>query len=75
MEVSKRTKSSITAQWHVELNCYCPDCGEYVDLMEYPDFWDGHRSLDIPEHNTEYSDNLEVNCPECNHNFEVCCEW
>jgi len=67
-------KSSIEAQWEVELNCHCPKCGEYVNLLDYPDFWDG-RKLDIPEHDTKYSDNLEVNCPECDHAFEVCCVW
>lgn len=67
-------KSSIQAQWEVELNCYCPECNQFVNLLEAADFWDG-RKLDIPEHDTEYSNNLEVNCPECNHDFEVCCVW
>jgi endogenous inhibitor of DNA gyrase (YacG/DUF329 family) len=52
----------------------CPKCGEPVDLLEAPDFWDG-RQLDIPEHGTENSDNLEVTCPECGHDFKVCCQW
>jgi hypothetical protein len=34
--------------WQVELNCDCPKCGKY--------FWDG-RTLDIPEHGTENSNN------------------
>lgn len=67
-------KSSIEARWEVELNCHCPKCNQFVNLLEATDFWDG-RGLDIPEHDTEYSNNLEVNCPECNHVFEVCCIW
>lgn len=67
-------KSSIQAQWVVELNCDCPKCGEFVNLLDAPDFWDGRR-LEIPEYDTENSDNLEVVCPECYHEFEVCCVW
>jgi len=66
--------SPITAQWCVELNCRCPKCEEYVNLLDTPDFWDG-RKLDIPEHGTDNSDNVEVQCPKCYHEFEVCCEW
>lgn len=62
------------AQWFVQLDCYCPYCKKYVDLLEYPDFWDG-RDLDIPEHDTENSNNLEVGCPECGAEFDVKCEW
>ena len=63
-----------SASWHVSLDCDCPKCGEYVNLLDAPDFWDG-RALDIPEHGTENSNNLEVQCPECGHEFKVCCEW
>lgn len=70
----KREASKITAQWEVQLNCYCPNCNSFVDLLEAPDFWDGRGWLDIPQHNTEETDNLEVSCPECEHYFEVCCE-
>ncbi|WP_022959722.1 hypothetical protein [Spongiibacter tropicus] len=59
-----------TAWWTVELNCDCPDCKAHVDLLDYPDFWDG-RQLDIPEHDTERSTATEVVCPECGHDFEV----
>jgi len=64
-----------TASWHVELNCHCPKCDRYVNLLDYPDFWDGCGDLDIPEHDTERSDDLEVCCPECHHEFNVKCEW
>jgi hypothetical protein len=64
----------VAAQWTVELNCDCPKCGEYVDLLEYPDFWDG-RKLEIAEHDTERSRAVEVACPECDHVFEVECRY
>ena len=62
------------AFWSVELNCECPKCGEYVNLLDAPDFWED-RTLDIPEHGTENSNNLEVQCPVCDHEFKVCCGW
>lgn len=67
-------KASCLAQWSVSLDCECPKCKELVNLLDAPDFWDG-RNLEIPEHDTENSNNLEVSCPECSHEFEVCCEW
>jgi len=66
--------ASCSASWYVELNCDCPKCGKDVNLLDAPDFWEG-RTLDIPEHGTENSNNLAVQCPECDHEFEVCCVW
>ena len=63
-----------TATWTVELNCECPACHEYVDVLEYPDFWDG-RHLEIAEHGTDRSKDVEVICPNCDHEFTVFCEW
>jgi ribosomal protein S27AE len=73
--MSDHPKASVTAQWRVELDCDCPRCGEAVDLTDVEEFWQDHSNLDIPEHGTERSDNLEVTCPECGHEFAVCCEW
>lgn len=72
--MSDRIRADIEARWVVELNCECPGCGENVDLLELPDFWDG-RDLALAENRTERSDNLEVECPECGHEFNVCCVW
>jgi len=66
--------AEVIATWHASLNCDCPGCGEYVDLMSYSDFWDG-RSLQIAEHDTDRSRDVEVVCPECGHEFKVDCEW
>lgn len=68
-------KSEIMAQWDVSLDCRCPECHQWVDLLDYSDFWDGKQKLAIIEHDTERADNLEVVCPECNHNFSVCCTY
>lgn len=66
--------ANITAAWTVELNCTCPKCNEYVDLLDYVDFWDGRR-LDIAESGTERSCDIEVICPKCDHEFTVDCEY
>lgn len=67
-------KPVVCAQWTVELNCECPACKEYVDVLTAPDFWDG-RQLDLAEHGTERSRSVDVACPECGHEFDVCCEY
>lgn len=74
-KLAEMKKAKVRAQWTVELHCDCPSCGKYVDLMEADDFWLDHTSLDIPQHDTEYTDNMDVFCPECGHEFAVCCEW
>ena len=73
--MSDHPKAAISAQWIVSLLSTCPACGEDVDLLDHDEFWLDHRDLDIPEHGTEQSDNLEATCPECGHEFSVCCEW
>ncbi len=59
-----------TATWSLSLNCDCPTCGECVDLLDDPDFWDG-RSLEACEHGTDRSQGVEVVCPECHQTFKV----
>jgi Zn finger protein HypA/HybF involved in hydrogenase expression len=66
--------ANVTAIWTVELNCTCPNCDKSVDLLDYPDFWDC-RHLDIAENGTERSKNVDVICPECDHEFTVDCEY
>lgn len=31
----------VAATWDIQLNCDCPKCGGYVNLLHAPDFWDG----------------------------------
>lgn len=65
---------TIIATWTVELNCVCPNCKEYVDLLDYSDFWDG-RKLNVAEHDTPRSKNIDVVCPECGEEFNVDCTY
>lgn len=60
-----------TANWRVELNTECPDCEEDVDLLDDADFWDGRYDLDLCEHDTDRSHDIEVQCPECGYAFKV----
>ena len=64
--MSENTK----ATWVVELNCDCPKCGEYVNLLDYADFWDC-RDLEVAESGKD----VEVSCPICGHEFKVDCEY
>lgn len=68
-------KVGVIAEWYLELMCDCPGCNEHVDLLDYPDFWDGRRNMQACEHGTPRTDALEVTCPECGHNFEVRCTY
>jgi phage FluMu protein Com len=68
-------KAELYATWDISLNCECPKCKEFVDLLRAQDFWCDHERLMPVENGTERSNNLEVSCPECNHEFEVCCEY
>lgn len=64
--------AQIKAQWSISLECDCPNCKEYVNLAEEDDFWCDRR-VDVCEHDTKESNNLDVVCPECKHHFKVCC--
>jgi len=66
-------KSSIVATWYIELCCHCPKCEEYVNICADPDF--GSRAIELGERGTDRANSLEVECPICNHEFEVCCEY
>ncbi len=66
--------SATTATWTIRLNCECPGCKEFVDLLDYVDFWDG-RDFEIGEHGTEKSKGVDAYCPECGHEFTVDLEY
>lgn len=61
---------AIEATWPISLDCDCPNCKEFVDLLTCRDFWDGRR-IDPCEHGTERTKNVEVFCPRCGHEFTV----
>lgn len=64
--------AEIKAIWVIELNCNCPGCGKHVDLTNNPDFYDG-KPIEIGEHETERTTNMEASCPECGYEFFVDC--
>ena len=64
----------VIATWDIHLWCDCPKCLENVDLLDAPDFWDGRR-LQIAEHDTPHSCDVEVICPSCEHEFKVDTEY
>ena len=64
------------ATWIVELNADCPNCKEYVNLLDYLEFWDEkYFQLNIAENGTDRSKDVNVVCPECNHDFTVDLEY
>lgn len=67
-------EKTICAQWYVELKCECPHCNEWVDLLESPDFFDIHR-IEIPEHGTSRTTDMEADCPECGEEFLTDLVW
>lgn len=69
-----RKKQNPTAIWNLSLNVDCPQCGEYVNLLDDPDFFDG-RELEPCETRTEHSRDVEVQCPNCEHEFVVDLEY
>jgi len=62
------------ATWSISLDTTCPKCGECVDLLDDPDFWDG-RSFEAGENMTDRSRDVEVDCPKCGHELEVDLEY
>lgn len=66
--------SNIKASWTLELWCDCPNCNEYVNLLDYDDFW-SDRELDAVEHSSERSIDVCVVCPNCKHDFKVDLEY
>jgi len=57
----------VYAYWDITLDCDCPSCGEYVNLLNYPDFWDGRDDFNIGE----WKSDVDVTCPKCDHDFHV----
>lgn len=60
--------------WNISLDTECPHCGEAVNLLEHSEFWLG-RELDVGEHGTERSTDIEVVCPECNEEFKTTLDY
>ena len=65
----------VAATWSVSLTCECPHCEQWVDLLEYNEFWEDHDELKTCETGTFGSRNLEVICPECRGKFIAECYY
>lgn len=66
--------SEIIATWEIQLNCTCPNCGTYLDLLELPDFWDG-KTFEVAEWDTKRTRGVKVYCEQCGHEFKVDFEY
>lgn len=64
----------VQATWALSLYADCPNCREYVDLLDVADFFQD-RDLDPCENMTPRSRSVEVDCPECDHGFQVTCVY
>lgn len=73
--MSTAEEKPVYAVWSMSLDCECPSCKKDVDLLNYPDFWCDHMGLVACENHTDRSNNLEVVCPECAHEFVVNCQY
>jgi hypothetical protein len=61
------------AEWHLQLNCVCPHCDKWVDLLEDEGFW--HSEVEVCEHGTARSRKVLVKCPSCRKDFTVECHY
>lgn len=56
------------ASWRVQLNCHCPNCDYYIDILSEC-FYEGE---DLPEVGTSREDhNIEYECPNCKEAFII----
>ena len=63
----------VTAIWSLELICECPKCLHDFDLVQDDNFWvDGCEPI---EHGTSRTKDVEVECPNCSHEFLVDYEY
>jgi hypothetical protein len=58
------------AIWSISLDVECPHCFAYIDLLDIADFWDG-RPFDPLEHRTRRTEDVQVDCTECDKPFTV----
>lgn len=61
---------AIQATWYITLDAQCPHCKQEVDLLNFPDFWDGNSHITIGERGTPSSTNVTVTCPMCSEDFK-----
>ena len=69
------TNAKTTATWSISLDCDCPKCGEWFDLLGGDSIWPERSEIDPLEHGTTWTKDLEVTCPECGADFVVDLEY
>ena len=62
----------LRANWHVMLFTDCPECECQIDLTEYGNeqFMNGDYCGPLDQ-----VEDVELTCPECNHEFKCDFEW
>lgn len=63
----------LTATWDISLNTACPKCEFSIDLTDTDDFW--HCGFEPIEHGTKATEDFDVTCPDCGHEFQVDFEY
>jgi len=58
------------ASWDLSLDVDCPGCKEWVNLLDYVDFFDG-GVIEVCETKKDF----DVICPECGHEFVADIEY
>lgn len=63
--------ANVSAVWGITLHTECPACKAYFDVITaQDDFWVDAR-FGACEHATKATTDVEVECPECGHEFKV----
>jgi len=69
---TEKPKSAGVAVWSCSIYIECPHCGADNDLCENDDGdWRLPVGLELGEHGTDRSKNIEVDCSECRETFIV----
>jgi len=64
------SKSNEEASWTISIDAECPECEDSFDITQADDFWTEFNP-EIGEHGTDRTENVEVICSHCEHEFKV----
>ena len=66
----KVTCPKVTVEWSIEVNCTCPHCDHYFDLLSVDgDFWECLTGFEAGESVSDM--NIDWECPECKKEFTI----
>lgn len=63
---------NIKAEWKITLECVCPHCCKTVDIFDDVCVY---GRLEVGEHDTKRSRDIDVVCPKCRVDFTIDCEY